>query len=183
MKVYNPGDIADLLKLKVSTIRKYSIMLEELGYTFEKNNRNQRYYTDADIITLRKLVTFKDNGMTLGESAEAVILWHNGNESEQEGITPYQTDTHNDTKPHNDDIMELKSMIHKQNELIEGLTKRLDEQQEYIDQRLEERDKALMQSINESLETRKQIAAENNKENNKGFFHKLFKRGSKGSSS
>lgn len=169
MKVYNPGDVADLLKCKTATLRKYSVLLENAGYTFQKNSRKQRYYTDGDIITLRKLITLKDNGMTLDESVEGVMLWHSGNESEQEGIAPYQTETHNGIQNNADDIQELKDMIHKQNELIETLSSRLDQQ----DKRMEERDQALMESINQSMETQKQLAAAEDKP---GFFKRLFKK-------
>jgi|SRR5699024_4477158 len=91
MKLYSPSDIAGVLDVKVSIVRKYSIMLEKAGYEFQKNSRKQRFYTDDDVIALRKLVTFKDNGMALGESVNGVVLWHNGSESSDTDVTPYQT--------------------------------------------------------------------------------------------
>jgi len=51
------------------------------------------------------------------------------------------------------------------NDLIKGLT----EQQTYIDNSLKERDKLLMQSINELMESKRQAAAEKEEEK-KGFF-------------
>lgn len=70
MKLYSPSDLAGVLNVKVSTVTKYSIMLEKAGCEFQK-----RYYSGDDVIALRKLVTFKDNGMTLIESVEGVVLW------------------------------------------------------------------------------------------------------------
>lgn len=162
MKVYSPSDIADLLNIKESTLRKYCLLLEDKGYTFQKNNRQQRFYSDRDVITLRKFVTFKDNGMTLKEATESVMLWHKGNADPNE--------SENAIQHHNSDIAELKDMIYKQNELIKALSNKLDHQQEYIDKRLNERDNLLMKSLNEMLENRKQIATAEKK----GFFARLF---------
>ena len=58
-------------------------------------------------------------------------------------------------------------------DLIEELTERLDEQQTYIDDSLKERDKLLMQSINELMESKRQAAAEKEEEK-KGFFSRIF---------
>lgn len=173
MKVYSPNEIADLLKVKAGTLRKYSVLLENAGYTFQKNSRKQRYYSDEDIITLQKLMTLKDSGMTLEESVQGVVLWHKGNEPDNVSVAPYQPDTNNVTQHDNSDINELKDMMYKQNELIGELSKRLDEQQNYIDKRLNKHDEILMQSMNESLEARKQIATA---KENKSFWSKLFKK-------
>lgn len=50
--------------------------------------------------------------------------------------------------------------------MIEELTKRLDQQQEYINERLKVRDRLLMQSLDEKMEAQRQIAAAEEK---KGF--------------
>jgi|SRR5690625_4339470 len=159
MNVYKPSEVADLLKLKMPTLRKYSIMLEERGYKIERNSQNHRYYQDKDIIMLRRIISNKKGDVTLDEVINNVVQVKKGN-SYTNDID--NTDTHNDS--------DIKDMLHKQNELIKGLTKRLDEQQTYIDQSIKERDRALMQSMNELLDNKKQIAAEKKK----GFFGKLF---------
>lgn len=155
MKVYSPAEVAKQLSCQVSTLRKYSILLENAGIKFNRNSQNQRWYSDNDIMTLRKFVTLKNNGdMDLKECANAVFLWINGNE-----VTQPLTEIDNATERSNSDITELKNMVHKQNELIGELSTRLDKQQEYINKRLNKHDDLLMQSLNESLETKKQIAA------------------------
>ncbi|WP_087973219.1 MerR family transcriptional regulator [Oceanobacillus rekensis] len=190
MKIYNPADIAELLGVKESTLRKYSILLENAGYQFKRNNQNQRWYNDNDVIALQKLVTLKNNGdMSLKECAEAVCLWARGND-----VTQELTVTDNDTERYNNDFMELKEMVQKQNELLEShnkyqkmqmklikdLVQRLDQQESHMEIRLKERDKLLMQTISERLETQKQIAAakeaETEEQQKQGFFIRLFKR-------
>ena len=166
MKVYSPRDIADLLDIKPATLRKYSIMLEEKGYKINRNSQNHRYYLDKDIITIRNIITGRESGMTLDEVISNVVSIEQHN--------TYTNDIDNADKHNNNDIQELKEMIHKQNELLKGFSTRLDEQQQYIDNQLKERDKVLMQSINEIMESKKQIATAEQK---KGFFRKLFNRG------
>src|SRR5699024_8456987 len=114
MNVYKPSEVADLLKLKMPTLRKYSIMLEERGYKIERNSQNHRYYQDKDIIMLRRIISNKKGDVTLDEVINNVVQVKKGN-SYTNDID--NTDTHNDT-----DIKGLKEMVHKQNELIRGLT-------------------------------------------------------------
>lgn len=79
MAFHSPEEIATVLKIKPSTLRKYSLLLEQSGYTFQKNAHGHRWFNDSDIAALRKFIAFKDSGgMTLKESAEAVYLWSKG---------------------------------------------------------------------------------------------------------
>lgn len=162
MKVYSPEEAAKLLKVKQPTLRKYSIMLEQQGYKIERNSQNHRYYLDKDIITLRRVITGKDSGVTLQEAINNVVNIDKNN--------TYPNVINNGDAHNNSDIMEL---LQKQNELIKGLTERLDQQQEYIEKRLTERDRLLMDSLNEIRESKKQLAAAAEEEK-KGFFARLF---------
>jgi ABC-type nitrate/sulfonate/bicarbonate transport system substrate-binding protein len=56
-------------------------------------------------------------------------------------------------------------------QLIKELFERLKQQQEYINNKIEERDKLLMQSINEIIKNKQQSTAKKEK---KGFLAKLF---------
>lgn len=172
MKVYSPSDIAELLHVKTATLRKYSILLEKSGYEFKKNARKQRYYSDDDVIMLRKLITFKNNGMTLDESVKSVMLWHKGNESEVTSITLSKSEMDNVTEHNKSDIDELKELVHKQNDMIGELSKRLDQQQEYIDKRMNERDQLLLQRLDQSMEEQKKLI--NSEKEKKGLFDRLF---------
>lgn len=127
MKVYSPHEVSELLGIRDSTLRKYSILLESNGYQFQRNKQNQRWYNDNDVIALRKLVTLKDNGdMSLKECAEAVCLWVKG-----EDVTQPETVTHDGEERHSSqvaDVGKLEELIHKQNELIAELMKRLEKE-------------------------------------------------------
>lgn len=166
MKVYSPRDIADLLDIKPATLRKYSIMLEEKGYKINRNSQNHRYYLDKDIITIRRIITGRKSGITLDELINGIVGIEQDN--------TYTNDISNADKQDNNDIAELKELIHKQTEVIQQFSKRLDEQDKYIENSIKERDKALLNAMNELLESKKQIATAEQK---KGFFRKLFNRG------
>lgn len=149
MKVYSPNDIATILQIKPATLRKYSSLLEKYGYEIARNSQRHRYYQDKDIITLRNVIAGTNSGDT-------------SNNSEIQELKQM--------------IKEQSDMIYKQNEAMEGLTKRLDEQQEYIKNSIEERDRKLMQTMNEMQEAKKQIASDQEEEKPKGFWKRLFNR-------
>lgn len=166
MKVYSPSEVATLLNVKPATLRKYSIMLEEQGYKIERNSQNHRYYSDNDIITLRRVITGSKSGATLEEAIHNVVSIDDNN--------TYTNAINNGDTANDSDIKELKEMVYKQNEVIKEFSKRLDRQQEYIENSLKERDRLLMQSMNELLENKKQIAAA--EEEKRGLLARLFKK-------
>jgi DNA-binding transcriptional MerR regulator len=88
MAYYSPTDIASLLKCKTSTLRKYALLMESVGFTYEKNKQGHRFYSDTDLVALQKLVSYSNSGDTsLKESAEAVFLWSKGNDIAQRDTT------------------------------------------------------------------------------------------------
>ncbi|GAB4074607.1 DUF3967 domain-containing protein [Barrientosiimonas marina] len=185
MKVYSPADMAVMLQLKPATLRKYSALLEQYGYKIGRNSQGHRYYRDEDIITLRNIISGNNSGVSLEQSVQNVVSM-----DQDSSMT---NDINSDESLNDSDIEELKSMVQeqsdmisKQNELISQLSDRLDkqseqlsQQQEYINTRLEERDQALLQSMEDKLETKKQIAAAEESQEEKpkrGFFSRLFKK-------
>lgn len=172
MKVYSPNDLAELFYLKPSTIRKYSKLLEEHGYHIQRNDNNQRWYNDNDVIALRKFISYKHDGdMTLKQSAEAVSLWSKGGD-----VADTQTDTRVAEERDDENITELRALLKNQNELlqkqnedIELLKNRLDHQSSILQQYIQQ-DKQLKDSTNKHQEE----SLEMQKERKKGFFQRWF---------
>jgi DNA-binding transcriptional MerR regulator len=76
-----------------------------------------------------------------------------------------------------EEIQSLREHSEKQEEFNHALIQRLDEQQQYIDNKLEVRDQLLMESMRETLENRKKeiaAASEQVQEQKKGFWQRLF---------
>lgn len=109
--------------------------------------------------------------MTLEQAAEAVMAW-----VRQSNMAVSVIEKKTESERYNDDIQALKEMVSKQNELLKELMMRLDQQQKYIEESLKKRDELLMQSLKESMETRKMIAAVKEEEGKKkkGFWSRLF---------
>ncbi|QPA33389.1 DUF3967 domain-containing protein [Thermaerobacillus caldiproteolyticus] len=165
----NPSDVCTLLGIKESTLRKYALILQDAGYKFHVNDKGQRGYFQNDVIVLKRFMEIKQNrDMTLEQAAEAVMAW-----VQQSNVAVSVIDRNRETERYNDDIKALKEMVAQQNELLKKLMMRLDQQQKYIEESLKKRDELLMQSLKESMETRKMIA-EAKEEKKKGFLSRLF---------
>lgn len=175
--IYSPGDIADLLQIKESTLRKYALMLEKLGYKFQKNAQNQRWYTEKDVALFKKVISLKDSAdMTLKDSVEAAFLWSKG-ELVAEGetvthsaIARYGAGENRDIALIADGLEELKGIILQQNEKIEQLTKIVLDQQQYINNELE----VLKIAHQEQAATEEKAEDPPKEPKKKGFFARLF---------
>lgn len=153
--VYGSSDIADVLQIQESTLRKYCLLLEKSGYEFLKNEQGHRAFFDNDVIVLRKMIALKnDTDMTLEEAVKSVMAWRKGAD-----ITVRDTEEKQYIARYNDLMKEFKSFQEQQMKFNKELIREIRSQQEYIENRLEQRDQLLMQSIRESLEVRKEIAA------------------------
>lgn len=174
--IYNASDVATLLNLKLSTLRKYASVLENAGYKYHKNNKGHRGYFDHDVIALRKLIELKSSpDMTLVQSANAVMSWvkeKNVSPNDTTDVAPKERHISYDTFKEFQVNQEEK--IQQVIDLNKELLTRLDQQQEYLDNRLKQRDEQLMNALNQSLETKKQIASEKEEPRKTNFFKRLF---------
>ncbi|MGI0534923.1 DUF3967 domain-containing protein [Bacillus pfraonensis] len=146
--IYISKDVAVMLKIQESTLRKYCIMLEEQGYHFHKNEHGHRGFLDNDVITLRKLIEIKSHpDMTLKHACSAIMTW-----VKEKDMSEVDTNVIKESEQHDERYNELKEMIQQQNELLKKMAKKLDDQQRYIDEKLEKRDEMLMRAIRETQE-------------------------------
>lgn len=143
MTFHAPEDIATVLNIKPSTLRKYSLLLEQSGYLFKKNAHGHRWYTDTDLLALRKFITLKDSsGMTLEDSADAVFLWSKTESVARQATLPAATQ--DDTERHEATINELTieerllRLIQHQQQTIDQMAQSIQKQEEQNGQILEE---------------------------------------------
>lgn len=168
-RILSPSDICTLLHIKESTLRKYAKLLKDAGYHFDENERGQRAYYEKDILAFKKLIEVKSvTAMTLDQSVNAVMTW-----LEQSDMSVRAMGNTREIEIYREDMDELKGIVRQQNELIQELLKRMDQQQNHID----ERDRKLMESIRQMQEDRKQqlqLAAAQ-AEKNINWWQRLFK--------
>ena len=153
--VFGSSDVADVLEIQESTLRKYCLLLEKNGYEFLKNEVGHRAFFDNDLIVLKKMLKLKnDADMTLEEAVKSVVAWKNGNDITVSDTKEIRYDTR-----YNELMEEFKSFREQQMEFNKQLIEEIRGQREYINGRLEERDRLLVESMRQTLETRKEIAA------------------------
>lgn len=178
-RAYQTSEVATMLDIAVPTVRKYAQSLESKGYIFIKGQgtgkHQTRLFLEKDIMALRFLKEIREENKITVDRATSIVI-------ERFGKGAIQTVRSYDI-PHREhygeQYMELKEIIFKLTEKLDKqqkhFDKRLDQQQEYFDKRLLERNQALTQVMNESLETRKQIAAIKEEEKQKkSFWRKIF---------
>jgi DNA-binding transcriptional MerR regulator len=161
MKEYATKDIANIVEIATPTVRKYAQALEIKSYKFIKNDRGFRTYTDTDIQLFKRMKELSsDTGMNIESIAEKVIREHTI--SHNEAIL---NESEVDTLKENDRYDTILSEVKQLKELILA-------QQEYIDKKLSERDKRIVESIRQLQETKQLTATAKEK---KGFFARLFR--------
>lgn len=163
--IYISKDVAMMLKIQESTLRKYCILLEEQGFHFHKNEHGHRGFMDNDVITLRKLIEIKSHpDMTLKQACNAIMTW-----VKEKDMSEVDTNVITENEQHDERYNELKEMIQQQNELLKNMAKKLDDQQRYIDEKLEKRDQQLMGAIREMQEKRVLLETASTKQDKKWY--------------
>lgn len=157
--LYKSSDMAIMLKIQESTLRKYCILFEEAGYEFHKNEFGHRAFFNKDVMALNRFIEIKNHpDMTLKQACDAVVLWVKGN-----GVAGHDITDITEKERHNDRYIELIDKFdefkQQQQDFNKELLIQLKQQQDYIQNNLEERDRKLMEALRESQETRKLIAA------------------------
>jgi DNA-binding transcriptional MerR regulator len=166
--VYSPEDICKMFGIKDSTLRKYAGLLSKHGYKFHSNEKGHRAYFDRDVAVIRRLIEIKESpDMTLEHAVHAVMAWVDTSD-----ITVNVTEIDKLNKRHNKRYEELEKKLDEQNELIRALINRLEERES-------QRDQMLMQNMREIQETKQLLLAskeDEEKQEEKGFFARLFRK-------
>lgn len=184
-KAYTPKEISLTLDIGDSTLRKWCIALENQGYQFIRNDQNKRVFVDSNIVVLRHFKELVQNhSMQLNNAAMLVVdRFGKGSFSQGTGIVPEENDREID-RSREEVISKLINYIEQQEERFEKqeqfnktLLEKLDRQQKYIEERLDKRDETLILSLREVQDTKKLIAAAEERkdaENKKSFLQRLL---------
>lgn len=175
---YTASEVADLLQVSGSTLRKWCIALENEGYNFVRGNNDQRFFTDQNIIVLKRLKhLIQDRKITVSDSVKTVISMID-TESRTAGVRDEQPSGEQDLTAfvERSEYREIIERLDKQEQFNRLLLEKLEEQQRYIDNSLNRRDEQLMLAIRQSMETQKQLAIAETieKEQSKSWWKRLF---------
>jgi len=182
-------EVAEILQIGESTLRKWCLSLENEGYTFTRGQHKSRAFLDRDILTLRRMKELIQNkDVTLKTASEIVVSTFDKGDRTRAVLQENdlrEVSVLSDPSVRQEEllmeVLERQERLEEQNRL---LISKLGEQQKYIDEKLEKRDKQFIEAIRESQETKKLIASaleqqeqREQEEQNKGFFARLFGKG------
>lgn len=140
-KRFSSKEVAKRLSVEPVTIRKYSQMLENLGYVYQKDDKAWRQYSENDIRFLEYVCNLKSMGKSLDESVQHVAdLYRSSLNISQHDIT----------------------LQPEENQLVQFMRAQ-EEFNKKILERMEQRDKNLMAAIKELQETKMQLAVASQK--------------------
>ena len=169
MKEYSNKDIASIVGIAGTTVRKYAQILEKSGHVFDKNELGHRIFHDHEIVLFKEMKVLSDSGaLPLERIADMVVAKEK--QSEQERVEPVS----NSATPliHKDPSTDIALYDERYTALMEKLQKldMLDdlirENQELKSQlkELEEKmDHRFTETVRAMQETRKMIAASEEK--------------------
>lgn len=169
-KWFSVLDVEKQTSIPNQTIRRY---INNHGVYLNPKKQGKGYYlTEESIKVLEEIRKLYEEGMTAQLVNDALL---------ERNIPMTITISEGEEKVSvqvSEALQDLKKSMVEQNEVIRSLVEQMKKQQEYIDTKLEERDRKLMESLREMQESRKQIAAasheEIKEEKKKGWLARFF---------
>jgi DNA-binding transcriptional MerR regulator len=179
MKEYDTSDVANIVGIAKPTVNKYTRALEKAGYQITRNHKGNRIYTENDIRIIEKVKDqSNDTKMPVEQIANILVSQQKGNtDSTIQSISDITTLKENEVKT-GDSLHINDEQYHTLLDEIDSLKQLIINQQKYIDEKLEQRDRRLLESIREMQEVKQlqlEIAAtQEEEEKKKGFFARLL---------
>ncbi len=180
-KTYVSKEIAEALGVGATTLRKWCGLLEQRGYGFQRDAHERRIYRQHDLVLLRRLKELSQTkGLPLEMAVTTTISEQKQKQqrrSEPKSTAPVPLLKRNAPlmDPLEQKVDMLATQVQNQEVINQILLDRLDKQEQYIRTSLKERDRNLMQAMNDILEAKVFIAAAKAKEEKKTIWHRLFR--------
>ena len=146
-KSYWTHEVAKLLSISDSTLRKWCLELEKQGYVFTKGEKNSRAFLVRDTHILLHLKYLIQSGGVSIENATTQVL---------EGGNIIKANGSNDTR--SSVLAPVRDSFEQEFERINERLDRQDEFNQKLLERLDKRDENLMSVLHEVQESKKQIA-------------------------
>jgi len=171
---YFAKDVASELEITTSTLRRWAIELEKEGYSFERNEKEQRIYYERDFKAFRELKKLLSNSVPFVDAIKAVVSMDLENKNALKTPSVYTDEMRLSTRELTDIVQKaVKEAIKEEREMMfQAFENKMNDV-------VEKRDRILTQQLKRSLEERRlEIAAaqeeQEKKDKNKGFFARLF---------
>lgn len=167
-------DVALRLEINASTLRQWCLAMEKEGYEFHKNDKEQRIFYERDINTLFELKNLIDKTRNREDAIKTILSRRKAVDNAEKMLSVSENKRDNITISRSDLEELIQTSVEKAIEKErESMFKAFEAK---MNDSIEQRDRYLVQQLNQSMEqTRLQIAAaqEENKKP-KGLFSRLF---------
>lgn len=133
---YSATQIATIVDVKPSTLRKYASLLEEEGYIFEKDGHGRRLYSAMDLKAFEMLIAQSSNGaMSLNDSARNVYYWSKNPDAthdDTDNVAPQRRDEGATLSVPAQNLEPLMSILENQHYTIENMGQQMEKQAEEL---------------------------------------------------
>lgn len=169
-------ETAQNLGIKESTLRRWSLELEKEGYVFERNDKGEnghRIYFDHDILMLTDFQKMMKKTHNLKDATKLVMTMVRDRKNAERAMTVF--DKEDDKISFTKD--ELQDFV---KQLIEDtVAKTTAEIGKKMENAIEQRDKQLLQQLNESMEQRRIEVASAKEERKRPWWSSWFRKDEK----
>lgn len=166
---YYAKQVALDLDITTSTLRRWSISLEKEGYTFERNDKDQRIYYERDFKVIREIKYHLANSVNMEDAIRLGISKVNHNQIKHQTPSVHETELRLSK-------CELQAIVHE--EVKKAVEAEREAMFHAFERRLndviEMRDKETVKFLKDSMEHQKQLAATIEDGKKKGLFARLF---------
>ncbi|USG64483.1 hypothetical protein NDK47_20380 [Brevibacillus ruminantium] len=200
-KTYSGRDVAEMLGIGASTLRKWSMLLEQQGYWFQRDAQNRREYRPADVIAMRRffhltkeqMMPLEDAALTVAnqsshqharkESAASLslapVLPANNAPASNPALAENAAALALRTSSHVDHLEEklqaLAKHVQHQEAVQMSLMEQIEQQGTFIRNSLKERDRRLTKAMSDIISTKQELARLKDAQRKTSFWHRLFR--------
>jgi hypothetical protein len=183
-KTYSGREVAHMLGIGASTLRKWSMLLEQHGYWFVRDSQNRREYRQIDVSALQRFYRLtKDQLVPQEEAAQMVVNQQSPETTRRESAAalapapslPAPRPLESSPALIDAKLQALAAHVQKQDQAQHDLLQRIEKHEAYIRSSLKERDRKLTKAMKDILDTRAQLARIQNQQRKSSIWHRLFR--------
>ncbi|TGV17707.1 hypothetical protein EN829_047785 [Mesorhizobium sp. M00.F.Ca.ET.186.01.1.1] len=185
-RTYSGREVAEMLGIGASTLRKWSMLLEQHGYWFLRDSQNRREYRQLDVSCMQRFYRLtKDQLIPQEEAAQMIVSQTKVETTRNEtavaiALAPVTHPAANEDalealEAIDEKLHALALHVKQQDENQQALLARLEKQEAYIRTSLKERDRRLTKAMSDIMDTKMQLAKMQDAERKTSIWHKLFR--------
>lgn len=191
-RTYTGKEVASMLGIGASTLRKWSMLLEQHGYWFLRDSQNRREYRQIDVAALQRFYRLTKDQLFPQEEAAHMIVSHQPPDAARKesaatlapapvpvpapapASIPMPVHVPN-TEQWEAKLQALASHVQQQDIAHHALMERMEKQEAYIRSSLKERDRRLTKAMNDILDAKVQLARMQQERQKSSLWHRLFR--------